>query len=601
MCEEEIYSFHVSYYTCNDCDYSLHKFCAELPETQQNHPFHPDHSLRLYKKYVWRCHICRLKKQNSAYCYYCYICKFRIDIVCATMSVQKMDHPSHPHQLQRYFGHMMSYCNSCGDEHSGTFYHCTTCSWFRIHLSCALLPAKLLIQQSTNKNFGHSHLLTLSYSFPYNDLKVRYFPRCRVCLKGFDFHEPEDKSYLWHYRCDKCRYYVHVDCAISMKDAFMSSILMPAGYGKTYKNFKDEDHPNLIHCPFADENVNLLTHHFLKKGESVIKRFCHPHPLVLFDTILNGSVSLHDPMKKVELLCDGCVRPITTMPFYKCSQHDCDFVLHEWCTMLPSQIQDHPHHPEHTLVFVPKTPTNSLGLFDCGMCELPCNGFSYGCMQCEYYVDISCGFIPDVITHEAHPNHLLLRIEASSLYKSLYCKACTQPMYEMGFYCPTCDFYLHSKCALLLPRIIRHKYDKHPLTLMYYPAKNHKSEYFCEICEDEFDPAAWFYHCNTCAYSMHTACAPLKLRCEQSTFYKYLNSIFEFLNVKFGRRTKLRDHPHPVTFVQGIKDDGQCIECDRDLQYEMIFKCFQCKFALHYWCGLSYVQETLYMTSHVRL
>ncbi|XP_076953430.1 uncharacterized protein LOC143627523 [Bidens hawaiensis] len=303
-----------------------------------------------------------------------------------------------------------------------------------------------------------------------------------------------------------------------MKDAFMSSVSMPAGYGKTYKNFKDDDHPNLIHCPLADENVNLLAHHFKNKGELVIKReidgemFCHPHPLILYDTFLNGSVSLHDPMKKVELLCDGCLRPITSMPFYKCSEHDCDFVLHEWCTMLPSQIQDHHHSPGHTLVFMAKTPIDSLGLFKCQICWLPCNGFAYGCMQCAYYVDIHCVFIPDVITHDAHPNHLLSRFKASSAYKD--CKACTERIGEMGFYCPTCDFYLDLNCALLLPRTIRHKFDKHPLTLRYYPAENHGSEYFCEICEDEFDPTDWFYHCNMCAYSMHTACAPLKQQCK---------------------------------------------------------------------------------------
>ncbi|GKF36799.1 hypothetical protein Tco_0113557 [Tanacetum coccineum] len=47
MCEEEIYSFHLCYYKCNDCDYTLHKFCAELPTTEKNHPLHPGHDLTL--------------------------------------------------------------------------------------------------------------------------------------------------------------------------------------------------------------------------------------------------------------------------------------------------------------------------------------------------------------------------------------------------------------------------------------------------------------------------------------------------------------------------------------------------------------------------
>ncbi|XP_076910711.1 uncharacterized protein LOC143568437 [Bidens hawaiensis] len=603
MCEEEIYLFHLCYYSCNECDYSLHKFCAQLPTTHQNHPLHPGHNLRLSKRFwinyptfthvftnyeEWRCDICH-DKQKWLYNYHCPICIFSMDIICATISKQKMNHPSHHHQLQRYVSRMTSVCNACGNEHSGTFYHCTNCSCFRIHLDCALLPTKLLIQQSWNGSFSHSHFLTLAYCFPYDEQNAKFFPNCRVCEKGFDPYLGNSGFYLWHYRCDKCRYYVHVDCATSRKEAFMSSILMPAGFGKAYKNFKDEDHPNMIRCPFPDESVNLLTHLFINKGNLNMKvamidgeRFSHRHPLVFYDTFLNGSVPLHDPMKRVELLCDGCVRPITNVPFYKCSQ-DCNFVLHEWCTRLSSQIQDHYHHPDHRLVFMPKAPTDFLGVFECEVCRLPCNGFAYGCTQCNYYVDINCGFVPDVITHEAHPNHLLLRFKASLLV-DIYCKACGYWIPSVGgFHCPSCDFYLHANCALLLPRRIRHKYDKHQLSLTYNPVENHSSRYFCDICEDELNPTKWFYHCRTCASSMHGACAPLKFHCEQYTTNDR-TSIFKYINVKFGGTVEIEDHPGPLTFVQGINADGDCIVCGMHLQYGMIFKCFRCKFALHKQC-----------------
>ncbi|XP_076904855.1 uncharacterized protein LOC143560438 [Bidens hawaiensis] len=131
----------------------------------------------------------------------------------------------------------------------------------------------------------------------------------------------------------------------------------------------------------------------------------------------------------------------------------------------------------------------------------------------------------------------------------------------MGFHCPACDFYLHTMCALLLPGKIRHKYDKHSLSLRYYPAENHSSEYFCEICEDELNPQKWFYHCSTCASSMHTVCAPLKLHCERSLLANS-EPVFRFLNVKFGRTFEITDHPHPhphpLTFEQGLSADGEC-------------------------------------------
>ncbi|XP_076902471.1 uncharacterized protein LOC143557238 [Bidens hawaiensis] len=293
-------------------------------------------------------------------------------------------------------------------------------------------------------------------------------------------------------------------------------------------------------------------------------------------------------MKSVELICNGCVRPITNVPFYKCSQHNCDFVLHEWCTRLPSQIQNYHDHPEHTLVLLPKIPRDSkgvlIGVFTCSNCLLFCNGFAYGCRQCKYFVNINCGFIPEVITHETHPNHILLRFKASSPYTNI-CKGCWGRIKGAGFHCATCDFYLHTSCALLLPTTIRHKYDKHALSLRYYPAENHSGEYFCEICEDEFGPNLWFYHCSMCASSMHTACAPVKLQCDQlSTYFRIKSAIFGYFNVKFGERYKIEEHPHPVTFVQGIKDDEQCNFCHKELQYHMIFKCFRCKVASHFWC-----------------
>ncbi|KAL8261562.1 hypothetical protein R6Q59_025611 [Mikania micrantha] len=548
MCKEDIYWFHLCYYSCKDRNYSLHKFCAQLPKTIQDHPLHPGHDLTLSQEYQlsdpdvefiqtadswWECSVCNIRRRGF-YNYHCYICKFTMDIICANMSEQKMNYPSHPHQLQRCFSWMLSPCYACGDEHSGTFFHCTTCSWFRIHLDCCLLPAKLLIQQFTDGSFSHSHKLTLSFSFPYIERKAKFLPDCRVCECSFYFNK-------WLYRCDRCRYYAHVRCATSRKDAFMS-YLTYAGPGKTYKNFKDDDHPNLICCPFPDESFNLLMHHFINK------------------------VSLHDPVNREQLLCDGCVRPITNIPFYKCSQDSCDFVLHEWCTRLPSEIQDHHDHPEHTLFLLQKAPADFLGLFLCKICELPCNGFAYGCKQCEYLVDVNCGFIPDAITHAAHPNHLLQRYKPSSLDRKT-CKACFTYSENIGYYCHPCNFFLHNYCALLLPGTIRHRFDKHPLSLRYHPAENHASEYFCEICEDEFDPISkWFYHCSTCASSMHTACAPLKLQCEQSTSSNINRSIFKYYNVKFGRRYKIRNHQHDVTFVQGINADGECMSRTRESQ-----------------------------------
>nr|XP_043637795.1 uncharacterized protein LOC122608771 [Erigeron canadensis] len=589
MCKEDIYSFHLCYYECERCeDYSLHKFCAELPLTLKNHHLHPAHDLTFVDRWwltTYKRNGCGVCKDNSTHddgrfiVYNCSICEFYMDINCATLSQQKMVHPSHPdHQLERMMGTMISKCHACDNEHKGTFYHCPTCVWFgRIHLDCALLPAKLSIQQVTDDAFTHPHPLTLAYSFPLVDYAKQHYPRCRVCSSYFNY-------FSWLYKCDKCRYYAHVDCATSKKEPFMSIFWKQA-------NNKEND------------------------GDEMINHFGHQHPLVLFNTtttetslIISKSVSLllHNPMERIQLLCDGCVRPITTVPFYKCclqqqENNNCSFVLHTWCaTMLPSEIRDHPGHLQHSSVLALVTrriiPAN---IFHCGICELPCNGFSYRCCtaNCDFRVDINCAFIPQEITHEAHPNHLLSLVKFPIGYGDYQCVGCTYLLRrnQLMYHCPSCNFYLHSKCALLLPKIVRHKYaDRHhPLTLRYEPVENHPSKYFCDICETEFNSLRWFYHCSTtCDASMHSACAPVILQCEKAVYSLYQNSVFEFLNVKFGGSFKTGHHPHRFTFDQGISDDGGCKVCGCRLQYKMIFKCFECKFAFHHdWCASIYARR----------
>ncbi|KAJ0754651.1 hypothetical protein HanPI659440_Chr09g0349141 [Helianthus annuus] len=116
--------------------------------------------------------------------------------------------------------------------------------------------------------------------------------------------------------------------------------------------------------------------------------------------------------------------------------------------------------------------------------------------------------MPKEITHEAHADHLLTRIESSrSGVSKKECRACRVSIGESETYFKynTCDFYLDCRCALQLPKTIMHKFDKHPLQLSYAPIEDHKSPYFCEVCEEELDPGKWFYHCAECAQSVHTA------------------------------------------------------------------------------------------------
>ncbi|CAI9297718.1 unnamed protein product [Lactuca saligna] len=168
-----------------------------------------------------------------------------------------------------------------------------------------------------------------------DDKKV--FSLHKFCAELPIRHDFVGKEDHWIYKCDKCLYYVHLDCAISLPP--------PAGFEKTIKNYEDVDHPGLLHLPFPDETYSLPKHYLFFQQSSTDHRHhkikvndhlthdSHQHPLILVDgetqidtkgktsSKFNLSSSIcHDPMKKTQLLCNGCLRPImSTMPFYICA------------------------------------------------------------------------------------------------------------------------------------------------------------------------------------------------------------------------------------------------------------------------------------------
>ncbi|KAJ0639285.1 putative chromatin regulator PHD family [Helianthus annuus] len=607
-CYEEINWVHRYYYTCCQCEYSIHKFCEELPEKYKDicHP-HPlyFHKERNYEETdyntLWpgmgSCGICDSFFWDDDLYYGCSQCDFVVDVKCAIKRQpwNIIYHPSHEHPLVCIRKNLLCECDACGKEHKGAFYHCPMCAGPFIHSHCASLPKKLQIQHYTNDFFNHIHPLNLAYTFPKADQKSKFNPLCRVCRQAFS------NENLWIYKCEKCRYYTHLNCATSRNEPFMSILTSP-GAGKTKKNYEDAEYPNLLHLPFPDPSYSLVKHLFFKEkeGSSTCKTndINHQHPLTLVDagcrdiTIPTSSrkksISYHDPMRRIQLLCDGCVRPITSGPIYVCdNEGHCNFVLHEWCSRLPAKLIDHPVHQQHTLILHSKAPPRKFFVvFSCDACKLPCNGFAYCCMNCNNcIIDVHCAFLPKEITHTFHPNHLLSWVYHGD--SNNRCRMCGYTYPSNSFDCHTCnDFRLHVGCAMFIPETTRNKCDKHPMKLSYVPVENHKSDYFCEVCERELNPEMPFYHCHDCMQSMHTTCAPSILQYE--TYDRKSRGVYTFVNVKFGATYKnTKVHPHPLTFVQGVESDGQCDNCGYSLQFQIIFKCSTCEFAVDYYCCMS--------------
>ncbi|GFY96172.1 hypothetical protein Acr_11g0004780 [Actinidia rufa] len=254
-----------------------------------------------------------------------------------------------------------------------------------------------------------------------------------------------------------------------------------------------------------------------------IQHECHPHPLI--------------PLLKPALFfCYACSNEHRGVS-YQCSS--CYFLVHESCASMPSTLKNSHHNHPLTL------------------------------SQCEgFYLDVKCATLSALIKHEGH-KHLLTPTEITNKPD---CSVCSNMIYSyIAFKCDICDFIMHSDCAMLPPSL-KHRYDKHPFVLTYYPLQDHPAEYYCEICEDEVNPKKWFYHCVECDQSIHLRC----VQCYQ-----------EYSNIKFGASFKVKGHQHPLNFVQFSNEYGsRCnVVCGKRLHeyfsFSAGFECGSCEFKLH--------------------
>ncbi|XP_057468160.1 uncharacterized protein LOC130757426, partial [Actinidia eriantha] len=350
--------------------------------------------------------------------------------------------------------------------------------------------------------------------------------------------------------------------------------------------FRDEDenvldpNPNVILLPVPNESINLINQ-FVKstKREEIkiatnLDHFGHPHTLTFFDEQINNELFLGSKGN----LCEVCVQPISAL-FYGCTQCN-NYFLHKCCAELPTQIQHTSLHIGHTLDLVPKA-SEHFGIFLCKCCNKLCNGFSFHCAKCkDFYLDVKCATLLELIKHKAHRHHLT----PTKLTNVTECSACSLEFKGLAFKCVICNFVMHSDCAMLPPSL-KHRYDKHPFILTYYPIPDHPAEYYCKICEDEVNPKKWFYHCAECDQSIH-------LRCVQS--YQ------QYSNIKFGASFKVEGHQHPLNFVQFSNEHGsRCNACGnacgkrlhKYVSFSLGFECGSCEFKLHFECARNAAKE----------
>ncbi|KAK1358845.1 hypothetical protein POM88_043319 [Heracleum sosnowskyi] len=170
--------------------------------------------------------------------------------------------------------------------------------------------------------------------------------------------------------------------------------------------------------------------------------------------------------------------------------------MHKVCAELPREIE---HHlwPGKTLI-ANKKYTICDGCAGYGEAIF----FSAGRPDDEAInidLHIGCVTLPKIIKHETHHHQLDQVFDYDHA-----CNACGWRARPYKHECKQCNFYICRGC-IVKARTYKHRWDPHPLDLIYDAGmvEEHEYDFKCEYCSDDIDTNNWFYHCSKCDLSFH--------------------------------------------------------------------------------------------------
>ncbi|MFQ6655432.1 hypothetical protein Gotur_025988 [Gossypium turneri] len=207
-----------SFYCCLECDFFLHKSCAELPRKKQMLGMLHQDPFVLTPNCIFICSACGDLSSGFAYICEVYLCKDHLCVRCAILAFSCMS-GGHEHLLLLYRTYLGEYCNACGGS-TGDYavYRCKACN-FNVHSGCATL----LPQTTWHKSDRHCLILTYHED---NDYSQHHY--CDVC-------EKERSPNTWFYHCPICDNSAHLSCVLR-DDQFL----------KRGIKIRESDHPHTL-------------------------------------------------------------------------------------------------------------------------------------------------------------------------------------------------------------------------------------------------------------------------------------------------------------------------------------------------------------------
>ncbi|KAB2063692.1 hypothetical protein ES319_A10G234200v1, partial [Gossypium barbadense] len=208
-----------SFYGCLECDFFLHKSCAELPKKKQIWGlFHQDPFV-LTPSCIFICAHCHQLSSGFAYKCEVYLCKDLVCVRCVEIPLSCMS-GGHEHLLLLYLTYFGQCCNACDRSIDGDIvYRCKACN-FNVHSACV----NLLPQTTWHKSDRHCLILTY-----HEDNDYSQYHYCDVC-------EKERNLNTWFYHCPICDNSAHCSFVLRDNDLFL----------KRGSKIKESDHPHTL-------------------------------------------------------------------------------------------------------------------------------------------------------------------------------------------------------------------------------------------------------------------------------------------------------------------------------------------------------------------
>ncbi|KAL4308167.1 hypothetical protein GQ457_01G034420 [Hibiscus cannabinus] len=193
-CDGCVLPISASFYYCLQCDFFLHKACAELSRVKHVWHHHCQNPLLLTSDEPFYCVNCG--SFSKAFAYKCEECWRYICIRCViALTPGAQTCQGHKHPLLFYTDYE-GQCNACGYDGIKGLFRCKKCE-FSLDHECFSLPI-------TVKDKCDEHLLSLT---PHDDNSYSESHYCDICEESRD-------SKLWFYHCATCGASTHVKCAL---------------------------------------------------------------------------------------------------------------------------------------------------------------------------------------------------------------------------------------------------------------------------------------------------------------------------------------------------------------------------------------------------